>query len=235
MIEYIMYNGQSLRQFGVVCSGGKRFNSASRNYELIDVQGRNGYLLKDNGTYNSIIVNYDCFIVKDLQSNLQRLRNFLGSDFGIHQLEDTFDPNEYRMGTFGDGIEYDIFNLQGANFTLSFTCQPERWLKDGQKPRTLTKSTVMVNPTRFASKPLIRVYGQGNLGIGNQQIQITQSGTEYIDIDSDLCDCYEGTTYRNDRVVLENHQFPTLEEGKSNITLETGISRVIITPRWWQL
>ena len=85
----------------------------------------------------------------------------------------------------------------------------------------------------FDAKPLIRVYGVGELGIGSETITITKGATEYIDIDCDIQDCYEGLENRNGLVSLTD--FPTLPSGNTGITLGTGITKVEITPRWWTL
>lgn len=83
------------------------------------------------------------------------------------------------------------------------------------------------------AKPLIRVYGKGIVQIGKQTIEILKAPTEYIDIDCDIQDCFEGTVNRNSYVSLTD--FPVLGPGSNGITLGTGITKVEITPRWWIL
>lgn len=88
------------------------------------------------------------------------------------------------------------------------------------------------NPTLFASKPLIRVYGQGTLYVGNTGVTVGGS-YPYVDIDAELGDCYYGSTNANS-VVSFSGGFPTLEPGANFVTY-TGFSDVEITPRWWRL
>ena len=95
----------------------------------------------------------------------------------------------------------------------------------------LTASGTISNPTLFEAKPLIRVYGTGKLEVGSETITISKGATEYIDIDCDIQDCYEGSENRNGLVTLTD--FPTLASGDTGIKLGSGITKVEITPRWW--
>ena len=40
---------------------------------------------------------------------------------------------------------------------------------------------------------------------------------------------------RNASVKLLSGGFPVLQEGDNGVTLGSGISRIIITPRWWKI
>ena len=63
------------------------------------------------------------------------------------------------------------------------------------------------------------------------------SASSYTDIDCDICECYRGSLAdnRNSYVKLLSGSFPTLKAGTSGVTLGSGITRIVITPRWWKL
>ena len=90
------------------------------------------------------------------------------------------------------------------------------------------------NPTLFASKPLIRVTGAGTVGIGDETITIT-SGYDYVDIDSEIQNCYCGNQNANAAVTFSNRKFPELQPGLNGVTFGTGIESVQITPRWYRI
>ena len=98
---------------------------------------------------------------------------------------------------------------------------------------TFTSNGSIENPTEFESKPLLRVYGTGTLGIGSQSITISQADV-YTDIDCEMMDCFKGTANKNANVSFSDYNFPTLMPGTNGISL-TGITKVEITPRWWIL
>ena len=108
-------------------------------------------------------------------------------------------------------------------------------LKAGEKPVEFTAAGSILNKQLTETKPLIRAYGTGSFSIGGVAIQIT-SANGYTDIDCDLQEAYKDTlaTNCNANIVLTNGVFPTLKSGSNAITL-SGITKLIITPRWWVL
>lgn len=107
------------------------------------------------------------------------------------------------------------------------------WADCGDVTVTLTDPAVLVNPTLFASSPLIRVHGQGTLYIGNTSITVGGS-FPYVDIDTEIADCsYEGQN-ANQYVTFSGLDFPKLEPGENYINF-TGFTAVEVTPRWWRL
>ena len=95
-------------------------------------------------------------------------------------------------------------------------------------------SKTIKNPTLFPSKPLIRVTGAGTVGIGDETITIA-SGYDYVDIDSEIQNCYCGNQNANAAVTFSNREFPELQPGLNGVTFGTGIESVQITPRWYRI
>lgn len=94
--------------------------------------------------------------------------------------------------------------------------------------------TAMDNPTMFPSEPLIRAYGSGSFTMNSITVTIS-SCTSYVDIDCELMDCYEGATNRNNNVTFSTYDFPKLQPGLNPTTINSGISYLEITPRWWRV
>lgn len=97
-----------------------------------------------------------------------------------------------------------------------------------------TQHDGMSNPTPFPSEPLVRVYGVGSFVMDGVTVTVTTCST-YTDIDCELMDCYEGSTNRNNAVSFSTYDFPKLQPGENAITLNTGITLIEITPRWWRV
>ena len=235
MINTFTFNGRTSSEFGVYISGLQSFDTPQKSIETIVVPGRNGTLTIDNNRYENIPVSFLCFIPNNFKTNYESLRNFLLSgSAGYLRLEDTYHPNEYRLARYVKGIEPDLSQeIKAGSFTLEFDCEPQRFLTSGEIITELTADGTISNLTRFNSKPLVRIFGAGGLTIGSTQLTITTAGTAYIDIDSEAQDISEGTTNRNSNVELT--EFPELVPGDNGIVIGAGISKVQITPRWWQL
>ena len=237
MITYFTFAGRNSQDFKVYISGQGTYNAPARVYTSYEVPGRNGDLLVDEKRYENIELTYPAFIYQDMRNNIDGLRNFLLSQKGYQRLEDTYHPDEYRMAYYEDGlddVEIDPRH-EFASFDLTFKCKPQRFLKSGERVITLTAAGSVYNPTPHPSKPLIRVYGKGQLGIGSQTITIGSNAGTYTDIDCEMMDCYQGTYNRNGTVTFTDYNFPVLNAGTTNFSLGSGITKVEITPKWWRI
>ena len=253
MRNYLILDGKNSLDFGLFISGKGAYTSPAKKYEEMEVPGRNGKLLMDTNTFfDNVEVSYDAFMFEDLHNDyanhdnkialdysslserLGELRAFLGSRKGYFRIEDTYHQDEYRMGDFVKDISPTMSNgLKSAEFTLIFTCKPQRFLKSGEIAYDLTSNSGIFNPTMFDSKPLIRAYGTGSFTINGTTTTI-KSANAYTDIDCDLMECYKGSTNCNGNVVLTNNQFPVFTPGDNSVSL-SGITKLTITPRWWTI
>lgn len=236
MKNFIIFNGQSLRDFGVYISGLNTYNAPSRDVDSVKVPGRNGTLTMDNGRYNNINVTYPAFICNNYDARVEALRNFLLSQSGYKRLEDTYHPEEFRLARWAGEFTADTLDaLIAGQFDLTFDCYPQRFLKEGEKQIELTANGSVNNIYSQTALPLIRAYGTGSFSINGISVTISSALT-YTDIDCELQECYKDSlsTNRNAYVTLTNGEFPKLSPGANAVTM-SGISKLIITPRFWIL
>lgn len=233
--NYFTFAGKNCKDFNVYVSGQGTYNAPARVYSTYEIPGRNGDLYIDEKRFENIELTYPAFIFEDMITHVDGLRNYLLSRTGYQRLEDTYHPDEFRMAVFSDGFEFDVDpRHEVSTFDITFRCKPQRFLKLGEKVHTFTSSGSIYNPTDCASKPLIRIYGNGVFGLGSQSITISGT-TGYTDIDCEMMDCFSGTENRNSKVTFTNYDFPVLKSGTNNFSLGSGITKVEITPRWWKL
>ena len=211
MRHTITYNGKDLREFGGYVSGEGAWEKPSPDITRTSIPGRNGDLTIFNKRYNNVDITYTIGITKDFDQNFSDLVSFLFCDPGYHKLTDSKHPGVYRMAMVETGISPEMGALlQSGVFTLKFNCQPQVFLDEGDVPIELTASGSITNPTMFEAKPLIRVYGTGNLTIGSDVISIVENEL-YIDIDCDLQDAYRGTQNLNGSISLASGEFLALK------------------------
>ena len=229
------FDGVLSSTYGVYINGGATFNGAARDYTAFEVPGRDGVLTIDNGRFETIRQRYSAFIVPNFAANVQGLRNELLSRRGFKRLTDTYHTDEFYLAYFEDGLDVSPSStLREGTLNIDFVRDPRRFLRSGETQTTLTADGTINNPTLFPARPLLRVYGAGVLGIGDQYITISAADS-YTDIDCELRECYKGTVAKNKFVSFSGDDFPTLRPGANGIDLQTGITRVIITPRWYRL
>lgn len=228
------FDGKYSSDFAVYISGSGTYNAPKRDVTSVRIPGRNGTLTTDNGRYENIDVTYPAFIISDFARNSDDLKAFMLKDSRYHRLEDDYHPDYFRMAKYIGPLNFDMKALNRAGeFSLTFDCMPQRWLKSGECAIELTSECTMVNPTLYAALPLIRVYGtSGKLHIGEIIVQLNLID-EYVDLDSDSQNAYKGTTNCNANIYAPN--FPILEAGETGIYWEGDIEKVEITPRWWTI
>lgn len=209
---------------------------AKRKYDVVSVPGRNGDLYFSQDAYENVLQEYDVYISAErekLPVMARKAAEWL-SAAGYHELWDSYEPDIFRLAYYAGSQDIEnIFNRFGR-MKLSFSCKPQRFLITGKDVVNVAKTgTVLHNPTGFAAKPLIRVYGTGSgtLTVGSTTVTLTEI-SEYIDIDSDLQDAYKGTLNQNSKMTGD---FPELASGENILAWTGDITRLTITPRWWTL
>lgn len=232
--HYFIFNGRCSLDFGVKISGNGTFSAPERDVTKVEIPGRNGNLHIDNGRFKNRSVVFDAYLTEDFENNIDAFRNFMLNSRGYLPLENSYHPDEYLLASYNGPFEPDVHAVSSGSFKLEFDCKPQRFLKSGTHAEVISSGDTIFNPTHFDSCPLIRIYGNGVLTIGTQTVTVAGNTEEYVDIDSEIMDCFCGSTNLNSKVILNGHEFPVLKEGPNMITF-TDISSVVITPRWWKI
>lgn len=242
--NYLTFDGINLKDFGVYINGNQTYNAPGRDREIISVPGRNGDLIIDNGRYENTEVTYHAFIYRDFSANIGGLRNLLLSRTGYVRIEDSYHPDEFRLGIYSGDFKADVVEwLEAGEFDLTFNCKPQRFLKSGEQEiliahRGVATISKLINETPYTAKPLLYcgVYGTtliGTVTINGKTLSIDPAGmgkTAYIDCD--LMDAYWQGSNMNQYI---SGDFPELVPGENTIETNDRIRVLEITPRWWRL
>lgn len=235
-INTITFNGENSGDFGVYIGGQGTYNAPQKDVTKVTIPGRNGDLINDNGRWLNVQVPYNIVVMDNFRTKTDNIRAWLTSPVGYARLEDTYHPDEYRMARVAGTIDFETkaFNNSGRT-TVIFDCKPQRFLKSGETATTVSKNTNINNPTKYNSKPLIRVNGTGNGTVTINGYTMTITGmSSYMMIDCELMDCYKGTESQNSKVVLASG-FPVLKPGNNLVNWTGSVTGVQITGRWFTL
>lgn len=236
----ITFNGTS--SLDIPCFVGETgaFNAPKPGYKTVSVPGRNGDLIYSYDRYENVKPPYKLIIrassKDEFRQRVDRVKSWLLPCYeSYYRLEDSIDPDHYRMAQYAGPFDLDIGFFRVGAVDITFNCKPQRYLVSGETAVTVSADgTTITNPTAWAAKPLIRVYGSGTLSVGDTMYTIAEGATEYIDMDSEIENCYEGTVNRNGLVTRESG-FPELAPGDTGISYSGSITQVTITPRFWEL
>lgn len=230
-----------------------KYKYPEREYEVTHIPGRNGDLVIDRGSYMNVQREYELAFGDEIEGQYTEMANdlssWLHSGKGYLRLEDTYEPDYYRLAMYKE--EGDIENIlhSAGRITINFECKPQRYLKTGDSVLTYTSSQQIIqNPTKHTARPVVKVYGSGEGTISF--IPITNNGTvesnitisnidSYVIIDSELYDCYKesssGSINKNSTIRFNKGSFPELGAGNSRLMFSGGITKVEVTPRWWTI
>ena len=123
---------------------------------------------------------------------------------------------------YGDGADLEISSVQtGSSYTLSV------YIRAASAGMTFE---------HFRIKPSLVPVTAANCRVHVGENLITlKNDYPYIDVDSEIQDCYYGNVNANSNVILQNNDFPTIEPGVNGIELGAGVSKVELIPRWFRL
>lgn len=216
----LTFDGINSLDYGVYITGEAVYNTPERDVESIEIPGRSGDYLQDNGRWKNIEVTYKAGVFGDDQSEfaskIRNFRNALASRIGYKRITDTYNPNEYRLGAFVKPVEVEPKSMnRTGEFDIIFNCKPQRWLTSGEDEVTVETGDVVTNPTPYDASPLLMVEGYGNIGFNGYEIDIVNevfgdvilnntSGTMYMSrLPKELLDVLES----GDSITLNPSRF----------------------------
>lgn len=236
--DYIVLDGKSSLDFNVKISEAGDWGAPAYAVERAEVPGRSGDLIYPGGRFANATLTYDVYCAEGFEENFAAYRAFLMAHSDTYyRLESSFHPDEYRLARVSSQIEPTVIGRGYAgSCSVQLDAMPQRWLTKGEIAVDVTAASTICNPTRFSSRPLIRISGAGILGLGSKHITVAEGADSYIDVDVDLCLCYEGSSRRGDLVTLDGEWSDyELQPGDTGISVGDGITKVEITPRWYTI
>ena len=240
----VVFNGKSSRDFGLEVETFPTYEIPERNYELVEVLGRNGSIAFDHNSYKNTPRSYKVSLATYDEASysivMNQISEWLRSSSGYARLEDTYDEDFYRLALYKDRTSIENLFNEAGRATLNFECKPQRFYKSGEFPIEFTSSGKIQNETKFAAKPRIQVtlsqaQTHSTVTIGQYGFTILANSGTSITIDSELQDAFDGVTNKNNSVSFVDREFPLLLPGLSNISFNGSITKLEITPRWYTI
>ena len=239
MEPYFIFRGIDSRDIGVVVEDMFDVHRPKRNVQTIQVPGRDGRLMQDDGTYDTYTISgkINCFgaPLSDVYVWLSGSGDLILGD----------EPTRSIRASATAQVKNTRFRCDGCydSLQVSFDCQPFRYhveQTEGANDIILTSSPATVsNPGTHKSAPRLTIEGTGDavLTIGTQILEVTDLAGGVI-VDTELCECFDltETALRNDRVTLMDDSFPVLHPGANIISWTgDGVTKVTVAPRWRDL
>lgn len=232
MKKKLIFNNICSEELGIIVVEGPPEVLAQEEYEEIIIEGRNGTLIENKGTFPNIEKSFILTTIdldQDIDLMVEKIKTWL---FNIKDNKLLYAiPNRYNI-VKKVIIDEDIKTTfeEYGDFTVKFICEPFYYdlLK---KDITVTeKETKVYNNGDFNSSPIIIIYGTGDLQltINNTTVQINNVD-ERVLLDSKLFLCLDKDNNSKSIDMIGN--FPTLDVGENTITWTGNITKLEISPR----
>lgn len=244
----ITYNGVSSKELGLVVQASPSQDFPERDVSITHVPGRNGDVIIDNNSYKNVTRTYNIASAfregTSFASNAQAILQWLQSSSGYARLEDTYDPDVYRMAMFHASGSFTNYYEKATAISISFECKPQRYLKVGEEEQVFSSSDFYIeNPTIYTSLPTITISGLPKAGedttdltdvvmmtvyeVHGENESVTSSITfnrvDDLDIiiDSEKQRAYNEEEELNDKIGLNGKKFPMFAKDLTHISFET--------------
>lgn len=214
------FNGKDSNNYGVYAKE-LPIISPKREIDSIKVDGRNGYLHIDNGTYESYDLTIPCAV-----TDLTKINDIKGWLTGIGTIIFSNNPTIQYDCIVKNQIPFDRYLINLKEFPLQLEVNP---IGKSTTQTTVTKTsggTFIVGGT-IASKPILEIKGTGEVTItlnGTSFTLSTASATAYI-VDCDLMNVTKSSTQKNSEFT---GNFPSLVIGSNSISWTGTVSEVKI-------
>lgn len=246
MSSYFEFNSVKSSDMGLTIEKVRPLYSPRKRVTTHSIPGRSGDLHQWDGSYENYPIRYQCWFKKPAQydqmaQRAHQIMEWLSTAPMGAVLRDSYDSLVYHRASYIGGAEIENTKNRFGRFTVEFDCDPRAFLDSGSHDVSKDNPIVLINPTEFASVPLLRVTGSvsGLVRIGSKSITILFPDTDVhtIYIDCELKEAWElvdGIEVSRNSYVA-SLDFPLIYPGQNEIAVTGGIQSAVIEPRWWTL
>jgi predicted phage tail component-like protein len=227
------FNGKdSYLDFGIFITKRPTIPSPKRRVSYIDIPGRHSRLRFDEGTFEDITIAVECTI-KDRENLLLKIDNIKSWLFGIGEsdLIFSFQPDKKYIAQVVNTIDFEQVFKYTSMFPILFNCRPFKYAALNSILTISESGSFITNPGSIESKPVITVYGTGNINliINDSEVELFDIENKII-LNCEIEDCYDDEF--NNLNSKMTGEFPTLTPGSNNIQWTGNVEKIEILPNW---
>jgi len=242
-MSYFIFNNIKSSDLDVRIISKKIYSAPKYDVTLTSIPGRNGDLINPNGRYANVSLSYTCYVpaksIEELSNKLTAIKNWLYKEpDSYHVLADSYDADFQRKAVLNNKLDISDEAKKIGTFTISFSCEPFRYLKSGLVSESHGATFTLTNPYSFTARPYLKIYGTGSgrLILQNSEGTFIWNFTDidgYVECDSLYMNFYKDTVLKNSDVSGDG--FPELIVGDTTISFDGDITGIDIIPRWVSL
>lgn len=241
MVEnFLVFDEIDSRDYQIIVQEPIVYNTAKRRFNKFSINGRDGDLYLEDGSKENVQISYK-IVGKDINL-FEEFLDKINRTFCYCKLYDSFHLDFFRMGVMSFEVKPSVIGYKRvALATLTFDCDPNKYLNSGLEPITLSNTSATVtNPTPNPCYPLLRVYGYGTVTIGGNKLTIEKYNNSWVEIDCKTLSCKYLNFDRWKYITFNSIAPIQLGPNSNRITYSltensTGSGAyVVVTPRWYK-
>lgn len=232
------YGGINASSLGVYAVQRPNVPVPERNVELIEVQGMDGSLTVDYGTYKDVTFTVPCNFMSAspdaFETDARKIRPWLLSTPLLSRLEFTDDAGWCRIVKKVSVGEITRQKKLIGTFDVSFTCDPFLYTTEGITESALAVGINTVQNMCMPAKPYFHFTGEGTgrISYNGMACSFILGQDAYVDTAREI-------VYNNNGDLIDlnftsgSWENFTIQSGETKITTNgTGVTAVKWAPRW---
>lgn len=221
----VLFDSVSIKTLGLSLTHRPEIPTAERRIEYINVEGRDGPLVRKMEYKDvNLLLTFSFLDKVNVRQKVREIRAWLlnksklsfSDDVGIYRI-----IKDIRVESVINDI--DVY----GRVMIDITLDPFEYIEAA--PITLTAPGNINNPGTYFANPLISVYGTGNLSItiDGKKVDL-KSVNGHITLDSELQEAHKNSLNMNSFMV---GKFPQLKTGNNAVTWTGTVTKLVIDSR----
>lgn len=218
----VIWKNVDLKKMGIIVEKSPVITKAKKRFETFDIEGRDGVLTVDKGTYESFLASIECHFDTE-KANIDRVKELLD---GYGTL--SFDGQREYTATIQNQIDFEKI-LQFRKFIIQFLVNPIAYDINANSYFMVRQGTITLSKGNYKTNPKIIIRGSGNISltINNKTFYLY----DLDDRETYTLDCAAkvifDSQFRNCSHLMK-YDFPYLIPGDNDISWTGNVSSVII-------
>lgn len=224
----IFFNGMNtLKDLNLKMKDYSEIEIPNRQYEEVEVSGRNGTLLYDLETYPNINITIDFDLVTyEYINDYNRINQWLNNITDNRLIIDNSGKCYRVIKVIKSVIKQEDY--RSYNFPLTFLCEPFITDYDSNEYEYKNKNIKVPYEGNVSGKPIIELYGSGDIQIttNNETLSIVNV-IDYIKIDSELLEVVDSNGNSKEWDTLGD--FPLFNYGENEIKVIGNVNKIKVS------
>lgn len=230
-MSYIFYNNIDSRDLDLVIENVPNIPVTNLEYEIIPIDGgENLTKIKGFSDINFSFdfwykANEDEYLIKKAMIDNWLLGAKINELFYSSDETKTYKVKQVKIS------ENKTTSRIVRRFTVTFICNGLKYITNGLNSKTITTNgTVLSNFGTYEAKPILKVFGSGNITVNINDSSFTiKNVSDYVILDSEIKECYKDNINFGRNMAGD---YPAFSIGKNTIWWSGSVSKLEITPRW---